>query len=683
MDNTSAAALPLESVLGEGGLVARALGGRARPQQLDMARAVEAALLQDRTLIVEAGTGTGKTFAYLVPAILSGLRVIISTATRALQDQLHEKDLPFLRDLLVPYDVPVEFAVMKGLANYVCLRRLDRALVANEDRPVVRDRLVQIKKQAVQEKELAGDAASLGLGEDDPIWSEVNSGTDTRVGAGCSYHDRCFVTRMKQKAQEAKVVVVNHHLFFADLMLRTGDRQRWAAAIPDHDAVVFDEAHQIESVASDFFGENRNSIRFGKLSSDLERFLASHADCSERAQRLIPQACEAGHALFEALRTFAHGQGRFPIGPDRCTPELASAFRQAEDAMTLAAGELDLESATKQDAVLLARRLGDYGAGLGRIAAVITGDAASDGGSLAHLSRDGDHVALGVLPVDVAPMLRDKLFGRLAAVVLTSATLSTGSAEKPSFFYARKRLGLPADASELLLTTPFDVRSQSLLYTAADLPEPSDPDFDEYASARILQLLRLTRGGAFVLTTSRRMMLSLAASLDEHFPLLVQGRRPKAQMLEEFRRGGHGVLIGTKSFWEGVDVPGMALRLVIIDRLPFPVPTDPLWAARKERVESEGGNAFAELHLPHALLTLKQGFGRLLRREDDVGIVAVLDKRLVTRGYGKKLLAGLPPASRTSAMAEVEVFARARIWPRLEAEAAHGPPGKILVSPPE
>lgn len=656
--------------------MASALGGRARPQQLDMARAVEAALLQDRTLVVEAGTGTGKTFAYLVPVILSGMRVIVSTATRALQDQLFEKDLPFLRELLAPYEVPVEFALMKGLSNYLCLRRLDRALVANEAKPVVRERLVQIKKRAV-DADSTGDAASMGLGDDDALWSEINSGTDTRIGAGCTYHDRCFVTKMKLRAQEARVVVVNHHLFFADLVLRTGDRQRWAAAIPDHDAVVFDEAHQIESVASDFFGELRSSLRFGKLAADLERFVMAHGDCSERTQRLLPIACEAGRSLFQLLGQVARGQGRYPLGPTRCSPELHEAFRHATDAMTLAASELDLESETKQDAVLLARRLGDYGAGLARIATVVTGDRFADesaGGNLAHVSRDGEHLSLGVLPVDIAPTLRAKLFDRLSAIVLTSATLSTGSADKPSFFYARKRLGLPDDCGELLLSTPFDVRSQALLYTASDLPEPSDPEFDERAADRILQLLRLTRGGAFVLTTSRRMMHTVAAHLDEHFPLLVQGRRPKAEMLEEFRRGGHGVLIGTKSFWEGVDVPGMALRLVIIDRLPFPVPTDPLWTARKERVEAEGGNAFAELHLPHALLTLKQGFGRLLRREDDVGIVAVLDKRLVTRGYGKRLLAGLPPASRTSTLAEVEVFTRVRIWPRLDTFSAEQPP---------
>ena len=640
-----------------------------------MARAVEAALAQNRTLLVEAGTGTGKTFAYLVPAILSGLRVIVSTATRALQDQLYEKDLPFLRELLASEERPVSYAVMKGLGNYVCLRRLDRALVAHEGRPASLERLVQIKKRT--EADVTGDAASLDVGEDDALWSEINSSTDTRIGAGCSYHDRCLVTRMKQRAQEAQVVVVNHHLFFADLMLRTGDRQRFAAAIPDHDAVIFDEAHQLESVASDFFGDSRNSIRFAKLAGDLERYAATHADCSERAERLLPSAVGAGQALFDALRGLVR-PGRHSLGPAQCPPALATAFRHAIDALGLAAGELDLEAEQNQEALLLARRLGDYAAGLERIGRAVT---EGDSGSLAHVTRDGEHVALGVLPVDVAPTLREKLFERLGAIVLTSATLSTGSAEQPSFFYARRRLGLPADAGELALSTPFDVRSQSLLYTAADLPEPADPEFDERAALRVLQLLRLSRGGAFVLTTSRRMMLSLAAALEDHYPLLVQGRRPKAQMLEEFRRGGHGVLIGTKSFWEGVDVPGMALRLVIIDRLPFPVPTDPLWTARKERVEAEGGNAFAELHLPHALLTLKQGFGRLLRREDDVGIVAVLDRRLVTRGYGKKLLSGLPPASRTASMTEVEVFARARIWPRLPPPDAHGSPQDFAVSP--
>ena len=654
-----------------------ALDGRARKEQLAMAHAVEAALAEDRPLLVEAGTGTGKTFAYLVPAILSGLRVIVSTATRALQDQLVDKDLPFLRELLTPHGVQVDFAIMKGLGNYLCLRRLERAMVHHEGR---RERLVQIKKRVIEleidearpsardTQPIAGDAAAFGLGEDDPLWGEINSGSETRIGAGCKYHDRCFVTKMKARAQEATVVVVNHHLFFADLVLRTGDRQRWAAAIPDHDAVVFDEAHQIESVASDFFGESRSSLRFARLASDLEKFAL--LTTSERAKRLIPAACAAGAAMFQVLGTVVRNQGRHPIRPEICPNELTAALRDATTAMALAAEELE-HVEDNQDAELLARRLGEFGRGLARIAAVITGkpfdgvEHEDEAGKLAHVSRDGEHLALGVLPVDVAPTLRDKLFSRLSAVVLTSATLSTGSSDKPSFYYARRRLGLPSDAVELALPTPFDVRAQALLYVASDLPEPNHPDFDERAFQRILQLLRLSRGGAFVLTTSRRMMLTLAHRLDEHFPVLVQGRRPKAQMLEEFRRGGDGVLVGTKSFWEGVDVPGLALRLVILDRLPFPVPTDPLWTARKEQVEAEGGNAFTELHLPHALLTLKQGFGRLLRREDDVGIVAVLDRRLTEKGYGKRLLAGLPPASRTTQLHEVESFVNARILPRL------------------
>ncbi len=691
----------IDAVLGPDSPLARRLPGyEQRDGQLEMARAVHRALTRDGHLFVEAGTGTGKTFAYLVPAVLSGRKVVIATATHALQEQIFEKDLPFVREVLAEHGVELRAALMKGLSNYLCKRRLSERLRSGER---VTAELAMIERWALETQ--TGDRAELAdLGESAAAWRDVQSGTDTRIGAGCKYYDECYVTRMKREAENAQIIVVNHHLFFADLALKTGKTGGYGGAIPPYDVVVFDEAHQIESVATDFFGVRISTTRLDRLIRDARRAVVGAKILDSSSMRILDGVEAAGHAFFKAWQSAgraAREETRRMLSPEEWTAPRRDAtgrFDAALQALTAMALAFDEDDAM----AMIARRAGELRTDLARV------NASSEDKKARHWEPDDEYVdepleqdrpsmpapsswqhpqrdllmrraiegfeggiawvdsrertvSLGASPVDLAPLLRERLFDRVRSVVCTSATLATSTHTGPSFHFAKSRLGALPDTTELVVPSPFDFASRAALYVAEDLPEPSAAGFDEACAARARELADITGGGAFVLCTSNRAMRSIYAALvressGRHGPLMVQGEAPKHVLLDRFRAAGDAVLVATMSFWEGVDVPGRALRLVIIDKIPFAVPTEPVVAARSAKIEAEGGNPFTQYSVPAAAITLKQGFGRLIRTKKDAGIVALLDRRAAKRGYGRALLESLPPARRVRSVDAVRDF---------------------------
>ncbi len=694
----------IDAVLGPGSpLAARLPGYEQREGQLEMARAVHRALDRDQHLFVEAGTGTGKTFAYLVPAVLSGRKVVISTATHALQEQIFEKDLPFVREILAEHGVELRAALMKGLSNYLCKRRFSERMRSGE--PVNAD-LVGIERWALETR--TGDRAELAdLGENAAAWRDVQSGADTRIGAGCKYYDECFVTQMKREAENAQIIVVNHHLFFADLALKTGKTGGYGGAIPPYDAVVFDEAHQIEGVATDFFGVRVSTARLDRLVRDARRAVLGAKILDSASMRILDDVEAAGHAFFKAWQSAgraAREETRRMLSPEEWTPARRDAtgrFDVALQALTAMALAFDEDDAM----AMIARRAGELRTDLARVRASAEekkkererhwspddeyGEEAPeqdrpsprapaswqhpqrdlllrravDGfeGGIAWVDSRERAVSLGASPVDLAPLLRERLFDRVPSVVCTSATLATSTHAGRSFHFAKSRLGALPETEELVVPSPFDFASRAALYVAEDLPEPNAPGFDEACAVRARELAEITGGGAFILCTSNRAMRAIHAALarddtSRRGPLMVQGESPKHVLLDRFRAAGDAVLVATMSFWEGVDVPGRALRLVIIDKIPFAVPTEPIVAARSAKIEAEGGNPFTQYSVPAAAITLKQGFGRLIRTKKDAGIVALLDRRAAKRGYGRALLESLPPARRVRTVDAVRDF---------------------------
>lgn len=671
----SAGPLSVADVLGPKGLLAKTLSSyEHRASQLEMAQAVSRALGREDTLIVEAGTGTGKTLAYLVPALLSGKKVVISTGTKALQDQIMEHDVPLLTRVL---GRPLDIACMKGLANYLCLRRYNehrhsaRAGAQRDaaqidlliDRTVPGAPAAARPIQTRQERELAvlqawaertelGDRSELSvLGDDASIWAEVHSGTDTRIGPKCQYHDACFVTRMRKRAQDADIIVVNHHLYFADLALRGA---HGGGVIPDHAAVVFDEAHLIEDIATDFFGVSVSTTRLTVLVRDADRTLAA-ARLGGESARWLTQVTSAGAELFATLpQPFTADGSRVPLARSAWEDRLQAPMLALDNALDGLASFCKQRLEHGEAIAQIARRADQLrddiasiaeGGGGGRVTwVVVRGNAGKNRGS----------VSFGASPIAVADILRDKLFQRAQGVVLTSATLATSG----NFDYVRSRLGIDWKPEEKLLPSPFDFPKQAALYVPERMPDPREAGFLDAAEHETAALIEITGGGAFVLCTSLKVMRALAERLAKRLthPVLVQGSAPHAVLLDRFRKHGDAVLVATSSFWQGVDVPGRALRLVIIDKLPFEVPSDPLVAARCEKLEEAGEQPFMKYLVPAAALTLKQGFGRLIRSAEDRGIVAILDTRITKKGYGRTFISSLPPATRCLTLDAVRDF---------------------------
>jgi ATP-dependent DNA helicase DinG len=668
--------------LGPNGAFAASLPGyEVREGQLAMADAVERALREDRVLFCEAGTGTGKTLAYLVPALLSGKKVIVSTATRALEEQIMHKDVPLIERAL---GRRVSVALMKGLSNYLCLRRFNEARDQPESNAHKNPLRLKLLEQWYLESD-SGDFAELaGIPEGDPLLGWVNSSSDTRVGPRCTYFDACYVTRMKRAAESAQLVVVNHHLFFADLALRGAHPGR---VIPNYDAVIFDEAHQLEDVATLFFGVRVSERRISGLCNDAKRALL-HADPTARTSVNLVSHVEAQRAkLFQSLRGLGLGnESRVRLERDAWSGQLYRDYLALDAALeTLESGVTSVRLALNpadDEAIFeglegVARR-----ARATRDSLAIVVDGAR--GRVAWLEPDARASAVSSSPVVVADLLRERIFERIPSVILTSATLTTPPAvvfpklpsndrdptdeEYPSpdadevapspiaspFEFERVRLGAnncDREIDELIVPSPFNFEANALLYLPRDLPDPKDPEFTARASERIAELVEASDGGAFVLTTSLRTLKLLQVALKPRLgdrSLLVQGQSPKQALLAAFRGSGRAVLLATMGFWEGVDVPGRALRLVILEKIPFAAPNDPLVAARAQLLEAAGANPFNDLFVPLAQMSLKQGFGRLIRTQSDRGVVALFDARVHRRGYGQRIVSALPPARRTA-----------------------------------
>jgi ATP-dependent DNA helicase DinG len=608
-----------------GGLASAHAGYEHRPGQEAMARAVADVLDHGGTLMVEAGTGTGKTFAYLVPILESGRRVIVSTGTRNLQDQIFRKDLPFLRD---EAGLTVSACLMKGRDNYLCRYRF--AQFETEPLIEVREerRLIPILSRWSRETG-SGDRAEVAeLPDELRLWRDINARADTCTGSKCPEYEMCWLTKVKRQAQQSQIVVVNHHLFFADLAVRSV----YGAVLPDYDTVVFDEAHLLEEVATLYFGESVSSHQVEELARDVEKG-AAKAGGPTKGGGGAAELRDAARELFAPIRDTlreASGRQRFESAA-RGGLDLSDEWERLRRAID----EVAKPSGSRADNDAIEVRAHAVRDGL---ANVLKRDA--PGYVYGIETRGRGNVILSAAPIEVGSLLQDSLFSRLHACVLTSATLSVGA----SFSFFKERLGLP-DTPGLIVDSPFDHARQAVLYLPKRMPEPRDPGFFSRAMEEIEALLGITGGRAFLLFTSHAALARARAHLValDRFPLFVQGEGSKAALLQEFKNTPRAVLLGTSSFWHGVDVPGEALSLVVVDKLPFDVPSDPLIAARIERIRENEGNPFAEYQTPMAVLDLKQGLGRLLRSRVDRGILAVLDPRLTTKGYGKTFLGSLPP----------------------------------------
>jgi len=636
----------MAGVFGPGGMIERCMpaGYEHRRSQLSMAELVEEAFHKKRHLLVEAGTGTGKTLAYLIPAIRSGRRVVISTATKSLQEQLFTKDVPFVQKHFAP---ELKVAVMKGRSNFLCRHKVHQM----ESQPILKgieelDWFTQIRDwERLTE---TGDRSELSfLPDEGELWSKLDARRETCTGQKCVQFERCFITAMHRRAADADLIIVNHHLFFADLALRRDD---FGSILPEYSAVIFDEAHEIEGVASDYFGRQISNYRFEELARDAEQAIRISQQGKPLLLRRVTRLREKAYEFFNLLPP---REGRSALGPDARAAFLEG-YRSSYDGLMAALQALESEIAAlpskPEELLVIARRAAEQRAETAFLFE------SNEKNYVYWLERRGKGVFVAATPIDVSSILREQLFDAFDTVVMTSATLAVSG----RFDFLKQRLGIQA-VHESVLPHEFDYGRQALLYIPAGLPDVRDPAFVQKAAEEISRLLKLTDGRAFCLFTSYTQMNQIFELVRARvrFPLLLQGTAPRMALLERFRTTPGAVLFATSSFWQGVDVPGEQLSCVIIDRLPFAVPTDPVVAARVRMLTEEGRNAFAEYQIPEAVLALKQGFGRLIRARTDRGVLAILDNRIQRMQYGKIFIESLPEYSLTRDIAEVQRFMKA------------------------
>ncbi len=661
--NTSTRALPtLHEFFAPGGILARSpLPYEVRPGQYEMAKAVERALAERRHLIVEAGTGTGKTLAYLLPALRTGQRVIVSTGTKALQDQLYFRDVPFLETLLGELHV----CYMKGRANYLCRHKL----YALRDQPVLSglDEVNEYQQIAEWERTTeTGDRAELSaLPESSALWHKLDARSEACLGSSCPDYRRCFITEMRRRAMESDLIIVNHHLFFADCAVRAAAAAAPDAGIlPEAAAVIFDEAHELEEVASNYFGRSLSNVRFEDFARDADVLLRGK-EGSAHVHMLTQELRERARMFFAALPQ--EGDGRYPFANregflessgdlylavnttlkvleaefDRLSEVDEAPGLEARAAALRADLSFMLESKAKNIVFWLERRGGGFGSATNLVQ------------KSAPRSGSGRSTFLQATPIDVSAILRELVWDQVPTCVLTSATLTV----QGGFEHLRRRLGLE-EARELVVPSHFRYERQALLYLPPQMPDPRATEFLEVAATTIERVLHITRGRAFCLFTSYSQMRALYERLLPvlDYPIFLHGSAPRKALLEEFRTTPNAVLFGTSSFWQGVNVQGEALSCVIIDRLPFAVPSDPVVQARMKAIEESGGKPFFEYQVPEAVLTLKQGFGRLIRSLEDRGVLVLLDPRVRTQRYGQIFLQSLPPYRMTQNVLDVEKF---------------------------
>ena len=657
-----------------GGILAQSsLAFEHRPGQYAMAREIEQCFADRRHLIVEAGTGTGKTLAYLLPALRRARehkqRIIISTGTKNLQEQLFFKDVPFLESLLGPLRV----CYMKGRANYLCKQKL----YALRDNPILSglEEIDQFHHILQWERStVTGDRAEINsLPEHSALWHKLDARSEVCLGQTCPNWEPCYITGMRRKALESDIVIVNHHLFFADLSIK----QQAAGApdagiLPEAAAVIFDEAHELEDVASQYFGVALSNHRFDELARDTESMLRAKGvstpaiesatlNIRERSRMFFsslpinpsPTGSAIGRMEFADRSDFLEDRGDAYIAASNSLMHLESELdrlREVEEASGLRKRATDirahmkflLESDDPNNVFWIERR------------ATMNLRNAARGATTAHAYT----THLQATPIDVSTLLADTLFMHYPSVILTSATLTVAESDgPPGFSHLKKRLGIPFP-KELIVASHFDYANQALLYLPPTMPEPRHPDFIPQATEKIRRVLEITRGRAFCLFTSYAQMRELHDRLlaELPFPLLMQGSAPRHILLQQFRETPNAVLFGTSSFWQGVDVQGEQLSCVIVDKLPFAVPSDPIMKARTDAITADGGNAFQDLQVPQAVLALKQGFGRLIRSLSDRGVLVLLDPRIRTTRYGATFLNSLPPYRRTDDITDVKKF---------------------------
>ncbi|HEV2491698.1 MAG TPA: ATP-dependent DNA helicase [Terriglobia bacterium] len=633
--------LPLDRIFGPEGWLARHHPKyEYRPSQLEMAEDVESAFENRRHLIVEAGTGTGKTLAYLVPIIRSGRRVVVSTGTKNLQEQLFFKDIPFLKKLYKD----LRATLMKGRQNYLCRQKLydiEKQPVLNGMEEI--DQYAAIR--AWERQTETGDRAELSaLPDSSSLWPRIDARGEACTGQKCAEFDRCFITWMHRRAAESDILVVNHHLFFADLALK---QMEFASLLPEYSAIVFDEAQEVEEVATQYFGIQVSNYRVEELARDTDTTMKTKSLEGPEVFSAVRELRQRAQVFFEL---FPAPEGRSAF---EHREQFVEANRAAYSGLLNALVRLETEFTRlpnrPEEINNLARRAEELRKAF---EFVLEGE---DPNYVFWWERRGRGVFIEASPIDVSAILRERLFERVETVIMTSATLAVGG----NFDFLKRRLGVE-HAKERILDSHFDYQRQALLYMPIHLPDPRDAGFTAQAAEEVVEILKATRGRAFVLFTSHQQMRDVYERLRRRlrYPMLLQGTAPRTALLDKFRKTPHAVLFATSSFWQGVDVQGQQLSAVIIDRLPFAVPTDPVVAARIRQIQTEGGSAFHEYQVPQAVIALKQGFGRLIRSETDRGILAILDRRMARMSYGQLFFESLPSYARTHRLEDVKAFMR-------------------------